>query len=845
MTNERREAPAGLPHLIVPDEPSSERFQRRGGGGTPSRLHAITDRAGHAAALRATLENARNLSEPRRQQWVDDLRADGMFLRVEGWPGDFELALESLDLRGSGVALVAVQPASDEPPLPERATVFVPYESLNQFFRRLDEYATQDTTHGRPRHERLVANVAALRLAALNHLWTDQAPFPDSDAPIWWELWLRRTGDELDTLARIAELRRWSLSRTAVEFPDRTVSAIRATRDDLSQALASSLPMAELRSPSFAQSPAELPREVQRAWVTDLANRIRPVGADAPAVCLLDTGIYTHTLFSGSLDPTDIGFVVGPDGVDRHGHGTELGGLALFGDLTEPLTSGATVRLDHRLESVKVLPDPGAPENPPETYGAVTAAGAATAELNRPTRRRVLCLANSTSDWDGDGRPTLWSATVDALSFGSDVVRSDRGLELLSDPDPRAARLAVVAAGNVEDGYQVDHVALSDISPVDDPSQAWNALTVGAFTELNGVPGDPDFAGYRAVANRDDLSPFSRTSLVFGRQWPIKPDVVAEGGNLLVSPGETTFDTHDVVGLPTTSLREPLGQPFTSTWATSAASAQVAHMAAVAMSRYPAMWPETIRGLIVHSAEWTDPMRAVINANRSHGLRQRIVRRYGFGVPTLPRVLESAANAVTLIAQAEILPFESKGAGETTLREMHLHELPWPREQLLDLGDLVVRLRVTLSYFIEPNPSSRGWRGRYIYPSHGLRFDIRRPGETTAEFRRRLNRLAEAEEGGTQPAAGPEPKWVIGPSYRSRGSLHADMWYGTAAELADCGVIGVYPVGGWWKNTHRTERLDLAVRYALLVSLRTPDIAVDLYTPIANQIGVPVQIAGG
>jgi len=842
MTDERTAPVDGLPHLVVPGLPSAERFQRRGGGGTPSQLHTIADRAGHARALRTALEGARLASEPIREQWAEELKAAGMFLQVEGWLGDFELALESLDLRGSGIALVAVQPASIEPPLPERATVFVPYEGLGQFFRRLDEYSAQNTLRGRPRHERLITNIAGLRLAALNHLWTDVAPFPEGDAAMWWELWLRRTGDELETLVRIAELRHWTLSRTALEFPDRTVAAIRATRDDLALALASRLPMAELRAPSLVQSPAQLPREIQRAWVSNLAERIRPAGADAPAVCLLDTGIYEHTLFAGSLDPLDIGFVVGLDGLDRHGHGTELGGLALFGDLTDPLTSAETVVLDHRLESVKILPDPGTPENPPETYGAVTADGVATAEVNRPTRRRVLCMANSTSDWDGDGRPTLWSATVDALSFGSDVVRSERGLELLSDPDPTASRLVVVAGGNVRDRYRTDHLALSDVSPVDDPAQSWNALSVGAYTELDGVPEDPDFAGYRAVASRLDLSPFSRTSLVFGRQWPIKPDVVAEGGNLLVSPGESTFDTHDAVSLPTTSRNEPLGQPLTSTWATSAASAQVAHMAAVAMTRYPTMWPETVRGLIVHSSEWTDPMRAAVRAIKNHGLRQLMVRRYGFGVPTLGRVLESASNSVTLMAQAEILPFESKGPTETTLREMHLHDLPWPREQLLDLGDHLVRLRVTLSYFIEPNPSSRGWRGRYVYPSHGLRFDIRRPGETTGEFRRRLNKLAEEEEGGTQRAAGNEPKWVIGPSYRSRGSLHGDMWFGTAAELADCGVIGVYPVGGWWKNTHRAARTDLSVRYALMVSLRTPDVTVDLYTPIANQIGVPVEI---
>ena len=55
---------------------------------------------------------------------------------------------------------------------------------------------------------------------------------------------------------------------------------------------------------------------------------------------------------------------------------------------------------------------------------------------------------------------------------------------------------------------------------------------------------------------------------------------------------------------------------------------------------------------------------------------------------------------------------------------MHLHDLPWPRDVLEDLGETPVEMRVTLSYFIEPNPSRRGHRSRYRYESHGLRFDV-------------------------------------------------------------------------------------------------------------------------
>jgi len=64
---------------------------------------------------------------------------------------------------------------------------------------------------------------------------------------------------------------------------------------------------------------------------------------------------------------------------------------------------------------------------------------------------------------------------------------------------------------------------------------------------------------------------------------------------------------------------------------------------------------------------------------------------------------------------------------------------------------------------------------------------------------------------------------------------------GSGAELAACNHVAIYPVGGWWKNNRRQDRRDLSVRYALLVSLRTQAQDVDLYTPIATQLSIPVS----
>ena len=52
-------------------------------------------------------------------------------------------------------------------------------------------------------------------------------------------------------------------------------------------------------------------------------------------------------------------------------------------------------------------------------------------------------------------------------------------------------------------------------------------------------------------------------------------------------------------------------------------------------------------------------------------------------------------------------PFEKRADGTLATRDMMLYRLPWPKALLQAHGEADLRLRVTLSYFIEPNPGSR------------------------------------------------------------------------------------------------------------------------------------------
>ena len=70
------------------------------------------------------------------------------------------------------------------------------------------------------------------------------------------------------------------------------------------------------------------------------------------------------------------------------------------------------------------------------------------------------------------------------------------------------------------------------------------------------------------------------------------------------------------------------------------------------------------------------------------------------------------------------------------------------------------------------------------------------------------------------------------------------MEHEIAVDLANCDMIGVYPIGGWWKVRPQFECYNRKVNYSLIVSLETDEVDCDIYTPVANMIAarVPIEV---
>lgn len=827
----------------------------QGGGGTPPKMPSLDPKA-HRTSLIQQLDAIMQGVNARTETARDEL-AKREIVAVRP-AANAQLAPGQLDDADADSRLVGVMPGNgtvlldvagaDLDYLRKKIEAFaddskVTAKTHKDGTPKLDESGVQVTARA---SEKAIAPVGSIRLAQLEDIGGEPLSaeaFP-GDRACWVEIGCRggyrNPPDDTDgSRAQIArQLHRLGVNQKLDEFlaPEQVYFFARVTRAQLDALRAATDCIYEVE---LAPQPLRDLKLLGDVTTKDLADfSLAKPRVDAPSVVVLDTGIATgHPLLkSAILTATTAGPEI-PSPEDTHGHGTKMAGLALYRDVGAAIERG-NAEAPHWVQSSRLLIAPGygtASDENYEKWPVLTDRAIRSAEeADAGVRNRVFVLAITRTMQDPplEGiAPTLWSQAVDQLAF-----REGEG------------RLLIVSAGNARDDQWLTlaelHPQLQLSEKIHQPAQASNVLTIGAFTSRIELPNDKDYNEARVVATKaGGISPYTSTGLV-GSQWPIKPDVVIEGGNLAIS-GTLTDSAVPTLSALTTSHRHTHGSPVGLMSMTSEASARAGHLAAHIWRLEPELRPETVRGLIVHSASWSKAM-----LEDFPGLNDRL-QACGYGVPNERLASECAQGVATIVVEdtmpnavIEEEPKKTPPKKATTKatepkfrRRVKLYRLPLP-ESLLTDSDPDVELRVTLSYFAEPNKF-----GRRTYHGLDLKWDMQGPQESDEAFLQRINvlkRTKGADGKRAKPAKTKSFDWDIGIQTRSRGTVQSDRWCGKMSELVSDKLIAIVPVLGWWdqRKPLRTQE----VRFSLVVTVSGPGVYTAIKPRVEAEAAVTIDV---
>lgn len=548
---------------------------------------------------------------------------------------------------------------------------------------------------------------------------------------------------------------------------------------------------------------------------------------ESPIVTIIDTGIKdNHPLLKNAiLNANRVDGI--SSNIDTDGHGTKMAGIALYdGNIGLHINNGF-YQASHWIQSVKTLATPGQGTGSDDNYTCwpvITEDAIEKSEQSSIGHNRIYTMAitrpmNAThpaqkffSQRLSPDVQTIWSHAIDELAYNNNK-----------------QRLIIVSAGNTDIS---NWLSISQLYPqenlihkIHEPSQAKNALTVGAFTEKDIVAPHPYiksiYPNHVAVSPKGGISPYTSSGSVSGAT-AIKPDIVMEGGNLGIY-GQN-YD-HSIPSLCTLTTGIKQNHPLELFSMTSEATARAAGFAAQIYKTNEKLWASTVRGLIVHSASWTDTMLVQFPAIDD---RMAVC---GYGVPNLNFAKECIISRATIFFQDEmpnlkqekVLKINKKRGSKKEFhkedkRVLKIYKIPLDFD-ITDDAD--VEMRVTLSYL--PEPSKFGSK-----TLHGidLKWDMQGPREQQSDFLSRINELNRPIKNGKRihESRLKSFDWEIGKKRRSRGTVQSDRWQGKLSDLTLTGdkLIAVIPVLGWWDR--RKNLRFQSMKFSLIVSIVAPNI---------------------
>lgn len=690
-------------------------------------------------------------------------------------------------------------------------TVFLPLEKKNWLNDRIDKYKDENnaTKKGEPANKTLINPIENITCSDAKSLFPNKEEYEvlEENSERIFEIWVDEVNDEqLQSFRRDMEAMGISVienENNVITFENVTVFLVRALKESIDNIPFS---LDNVEAIKLYHNPAIMIEkdEDQRDWSKLIEDYISVnLGENPVIVGLLDMGVNNgHELIKPFLSDERRASVVDGVGVGHEGcHGTGMAGMIEYGDLSKYQKGTGCREINHALASVKLLSNNH--KNNPSLYGRLTEEAI---NVSDKFGAKIICMAVTEDEERNDGIPSSWSAAVDKALYN----------------DGACDRLMLISAGNTDvnvidsDNY-LDTLSLSSMQS---PTQASNAIAVGAYTDYSFY----NKTGWSVIAPPSGISPMTRTSVLW-RGKNAKPDIVMEGGN--VAHHKVLGNVAPVELSPISTNHEIPQRPLQIFNMTSAATALASRLAARIKTANPDLSMLSVRALMIHSAEWTESMKR-INCNTT-----KIMEYCGYGVPQEEKAIASDETNVTFIVENELIPYTDEGK----YNEMHFYDLPWPRELLEGMGAENVKMRITLSYYIEPSPGFKSKFNKYRYASSALFFDVKTALESRDQFIARNNKEQQVQDKSDNDSK----RWKIGKQRRSVGTVQSDWFECSARELADCNQIGVFPDSGWWKY-RKIANIDNKIKYSLVVTISSSE--TEIYDTVKAKIQnkIPVEI---
>lgn len=778
-----------LPHIVIPRVEAENPRRTRRVGPPPARIHSE-----HASLLRGEINEVLRQFESRRPPAGID---PSLILRVRLHPN---APVDEQSWERCGLTLLSVEQG-------KTLVLFSSDSALREFVRQLREYqrgprsgqknapyaavfSNIDQVDAVMPGDRIGRSLRAQGVLDEEHLIADQLYILDV------ELW--DFGGREANLRKVNELERFIHDQGGESTDHYVGESLVLIRIRVLGSLVRQLLIID--AVAQVDSPPRLSLVVSdmlRRTLGDFPPVPEP-DANAPSVAILDSGLTSaHPLLAPAVgEATAMPLSLG-DGADENGHGTFVGGIALYGDVEACIRDRRFVP-QVRIYSVRVL---NANAQFDESSLITTQMSDAVRYLVGTYGCRVLnlSLGDPTLPYRG-GKVSPWASILDTLARELNVV-------------------IVVSAGNFkyeppEDESLDAHIQryprylLDDDAKIIEPATGAIVVTVGALSSGAALPpgATQRNVSLRPISREGEPSPFTRSG--FGLGGAIKPELCDVGGNRAYDGTTRSLHSPDELSVVSTN-RDYLRRLFAADVGTSFAAPRVANMASRLVGAFPDASANLIRALLASSA--TIPVAA---KERLEGLGPNSALRVcGYGRPDLDQARFSDENRVVLYSDSHI-----------NHDNFHVYAVPIPDDFLS--GRDARTIEVTLAY----DPPVRHSRFDYLGAKMAFRLIKGKTLEQVTNAFRRQPSDAVHTDGLTSPRW--NCKMKPAPTLREGGTLQKAVFpmqrrwvhrYGNTYHLI------VRCEKKWARPEHAPQR------YAIVVVLRQEG-AVNIYQQIRQRI---------